>query len=72
MKVIRVIESRDGRGMLHEWDRGKMCIKPWRGNLEETAQSDDLGVDGKIIFKWNVRSGTVAVLVNMVMKRGIT
>jgi hypothetical protein len=60
MKIIRVTESRDGRGMWHEWDRGEMCIKLWRGILEERDQSDDLGVDGKIIFKWNVRSGTVA------------
>ena len=60
MRVITVTESRDGRGMWHAWDRRGMCIKLWRGNLEERDQSDDKDVDGNIIFKWNVRSGSVA------------
>ena len=38
-----------------------MRIKLWTGNLEERDQSDDLGVDVKIIFKWNVRNGSVSV-----------
>lgn len=60
MKIITVTESRDWRGMWHTRDRREMCIKLWRGNLEERDQSDDLGVDGTLIFKLNVRSGSVS------------
>ena len=60
MKVITDIESRDGLGMWNARDRRGMYMKLWWGNLEERDQSEDLGVDGRIFFKWYVRSGSVA------------
>jgi hypothetical protein len=60
MKVITVIESREGVGMWHARDRRGMCIKLWREFLEERDKSDNLEVDGRIIFKWNVQGGAVA------------
>jgi hypothetical protein len=31
-----------------------MCTGFWRGNLKEIDVSEDLGVDEKIILKWNL------------------
>jgi hypothetical protein len=34
------------------WERGKLYIGFWWGNLRERDHMTDLGVDGRVILKW--------------------
>jgi len=38
--------------MWHAWGRRDVHTGFWLGNLRERVHWEDLGVDGRIIFKW--------------------
>jgi hypothetical protein len=38
--------------MQHVWVRGEVQTGYWWGSLRERDHLEDLGVDGKIIFRW--------------------
>ena len=37
---------------MHIWETGEVYTGFWLGDLRENDYLEDLGVDGKIIFKW--------------------
>jgi hypothetical protein len=39
------------------WGKEKCILDFWRGNLKEIDVSENLGVDEKIILKWNLKIG---------------
>ena len=58
-KVIRVIKSRRLRRAEHvaRMGRGEVYTEVWSGNLGEIVHLKELGVDGRIILKWILKSG---------------
>jgi hypothetical protein len=38
------------------WERGEVLTEFWWGNLREKTHMEDLGVDGRIILKWILKT----------------
>ena len=49
--IVRVVKSRDGRGMWRVWWRREVCTGFWWGNLRERDHWGDPDLDGRIILR---------------------
>jgi hypothetical protein len=55
--------------MLGVRGKGEVLTGLWWGNLRERDHLEDLGVDGKIIFKWILsKTGNVRTRINVTSK----
>jgi hypothetical protein len=52
--VIKSIRMR-WRGIQRGWERRKVCISFWWGNIWERDHWGEPGIDGKIILEWIFR-----------------